>query len=1015
MCQWPRCPSHRHRGLSTEPVLPDGPVARRGSPPHTAPSASWVGLFVHWRNGRATTRLPRVSEEPQPVLPRTDESRISRLAVSDPAVLVLAEGSTPSAVSNLRGHLFERFVAHLLHLYGYSRPTTMSLNESADGIELDVVATHRLTGQPAIAECKAYSSPVSAASLGTFHSKLIVRRYEDNRTHGFFVAIPRLTAQGREQAELIASNDSDFTLLTALGIVDALKDRGEIVECPVPNILISDPAVAITDEGVFSACLELEPQTRNPTRLLAWSSGAPVPHSVLELLSANPYAQGAVAHDARNLEARAEILGAVEVSPIIATVTGSRSDFEYQLPAAPKYFVGRRGIVKLLDEALDARPGVLVLNAKSGWGKSSLALRLERLVLDRSGHALVLDTRTANSRRYVTKVLRRAANEAAEKNLLRLRPDASWASLASALRTLSEAEWLGKNPIVVFFDQFENVFRNEELTREFRDLALGARELSDRLLVGFAWKTDHVGWTESYPYHMRDEIRAGATVVPIAPLGAAEVDTLLRRLENAIGQSLARDLRQRLREYSQGLPWLFKKLAGHLLSEIAAGATQERLASEGLNVQNLFDADLAEISPAEQEALRHIARYAPIAIGEVEERVPGHVVQSLVNRRLIVQVGEKLDTYWDIFRDYLNNGRIPVEDSYILRQTPLSVARLLREVAIDDGNGNIPDIARRLGTSENALFNLSRELRLLGATTYEPNQVRIIDEIWTADDPERELRRRVASSLRRHRAFSSFSSLSERMGKITVGNLARELPAAFPAVAVAEATWQTYARAFLLWFEYAGLATQDTQLWQPAPDGTEGVGQLLQARIRRRLRGAFPNEAPGPALSLLLEIARSPHQEVQGGVSRSRRGGVRHLLAIGAISELPDGTLRLLRRDLVDNGSVVPRVLYDLLSNVPGVPVALNFLQSNPGASPQDVGDVLRVAVNAEWSDPTVLSNGKYMRGWAKAAGVAVVPVPRLGQSASRPAASGVETLDFGPTFPVPEPRVHPLRPGLPG
>jgi len=53
------------------------------------------------------------------------------------------------------------------------------------------------------------------------------------------------------------------------------------------------------------------------------------------------------------------------------------------------------------------------------------------MAIARGGHALVMDTRTANGPRYVTETLRRAAIEAAEKGILTLPADASWASLAS--------------------------------------------------------------------------------------------------------------------------------------------------------------------------------------------------------------------------------------------------------------------------------------------------------------------------------------------------------------------------------------------------------------------------------------------------------------------------------------------------------------------------------------------------------------------------------------------------------
>ncbi|MFF3148873.1 restriction endonuclease [Streptomyces sp. NPDC057927] len=878
---------------------------------------------------------------------------------------MLAEGESQAAISNKRGHLFERFVARLLQAYGYEEPTAERLNVSADGIELDVRVTHRLTGQPAIAECKAYSSPVKAGMLGTFHSKLVVSRFTQPTTHGFFVALPRLTAQGLEQSQLISANDPGFTVLTAAGVVDALRDLKEITDCPVTDILASDPAVLVTEHGVYASCLQLNAVTRTPERLLVWGNNKTTPLPVLELASASPYAQGVAAVDARR-NGQTPIQESPQEAPqFIVTVEGSTSDFEYQLPASPRFFVGRKKLLATLQEALGSA-SVVVLNAQSGWGKSSLALQLEHLTEARGGHALVVDTRTANSRRFVTDVLSRAALEAQERGILILPGDASWASLVSSLRTLRDSQWLGSIPLTVFFDQFENVFRDEALTREFRDLALGARELQGQILIGFAWKTDHVGWTESHPYRLRDEIRAGATVLTIGPMGASDIETLLRRLEKQLGSSLARDLRQRLREYSQGLPWLFKKLAGHLLREVAQGATQEQLASEALNVQNLFEADLAELGPKEQEALNYIARYAPISISEVEERVTGAVLETLLNRRLVVQVGERIDTYWDIFRDYLNTGSVPVEDSYIVRQTPRSVARLLREVVADGGDGNVPEIARRLSTSENALFNLSREIRLMGVTAYESNRVRILDHIWDAVDRESQLRRTITGSLRRHRAYSVFTGLAERMAAVTNVAYARELKATFPAIEVKDATWVSYGRAYLLWFEYAGLAVQRSQSWFVAPEGTDGVGQLLGGRLARKITGTFMHEPPGAVLRYAISLASG--SDFSSG-RRQRRSG-RALVNLGAAIELEDGNIRLVRQDLVVNGEIDKAILSELLLESPGSAAAVRLIAARPAATPEEVGSAVKEALKADWNVSTAQTVGKHARGWAKAAGL---------------------------------------------
>lgn len=891
---------------------------------------------------------------------------LTSLEVTDPTVLVLATGESLAASSNARGHLFERFVARLLYLYGYNEPQRERLNVTSDGIEIDITAQHELSGHPAVVECKAYTSAVSAAQLGTFHSKLITARYASPDAQGFFVALPRLTSSGREQAELIEKHDARFKVLTTLNIVSLLRARGIVVDCPLASGPISDLAIIITEHGIHSACLELDVSSRLPLRVLAWDASTPLPAVVLDEIAGSDYAQGLPVFDARKpipVAAAADLRPEVDADSLIVTVSGSSSDFEYQLPASPKYFVGRRNLVQKLSEALDAQAGVVVLNAQSGWGKSSAALRLQALVAERRGFALVVDSRTASSRRFVTEAIRVAAQRAAEERVLTLPVGASWATLQSALRTLKDAEWHG-GPLVVFFDQFENVFRDEGLTREFRDLALSANEVSEHVVVGFAWKTDLVGWTESHPYQLRDEIRSSALVLPLGPLGVTEIDTLLRRLERALDQSLARDLRTRLREYSQGLPWLFKKLAGHLLREVASGATQEQLASEALNVQNLFDADLAELGPVEHEALRHVARHAPIAISEVLERVSGPVLETLVNRRLVVQVGERLDTYWDIFRDYLNTGRIPIEDSYILRQSPNSVARLLQQVAVDAGDSRVSDIAARLGTSENGVFNLSRELRLLGATAYEPNRVRVIPEIWSADDPEGELRRRVAGALRRHRAYSTFVRMADRTSGVGAPAYAQELATLFPAVEVSNYTWQTYARVYLQWFEYAGLAIAKGPQWHVAPEGSPGTGRLLGGQVRRRLRGGWPQRQARPCVEELMRVASGDIASLKEAPRE-----IRDLVILGAVALTEDNVPYLPDVTLVEGGVLNPAKLRALMARVPGVSNGLLLLESDGSAHPRLVGQAVKDAISADWADGTTLAVGKQLRSWARYAG----------------------------------------------
>lgn len=898
-------------------------------------------------------------------------------------LLVLAAGETPAAISSARGHLFEVFIAKLLHGYGYSEPSVRHVNVTSEGIELDVVTSSRLGNSAAIAECKAYSRPVKAAELTNFLGKLTVERYTNPDILGLMVVVPKLTAQGEEKARAISVHDKRFLYLPAEEIVERLRKEGHVTDTPVQVVHSSDPAIVITQDGIFSACMELHPDTRAPARVIMWAAKGAVPEPTLALLRQDEFAQ-----DLAVIDAGASEMKVLQEIPhelhVLATVQASREDFQYQLPAAPKFFVGRRAVLSSLSELLDRKERIYVFNAQSGWGKSSLALKFAEMVSSRRGLAFVMDTRTASNSRYLVEVLRNTAEKAQGYGLLKLPDDPSWATLSSSLRTYQRARWLSADQeILIFFDQFENVFRSEDLTRSFRDLALGARESGLPLIIGFAWKTDLVGWTEGHPYQLRDEIRSNSAVVVVEPFGSKEVTTLLDRLEKRTGVKLVPDLRNRLREYSQGLPWLLKKLADHVVRELERGVTQEQLLAEALNVQSLFNSDLAELDPTQLEVLNHVARYAPIPASEITARFAPEAVQSLVDRRLLVQVGDRLDTYWDTFRDYLNTGSVPVEDSYILRQTPGAVARMLPAVMSAGGSASVRDLAESLGTSDNVIFNLSRELRLMGVTGYEPLRVKITEEILQASDPEVATRLQIARSLRRHKALSLLKAADERSAGLGVGVelFAEALPRAFPAVAVKNSTWLTYARSFINWFEYAGLIVSRGGTWHVAPDSGVAPGRrLLSARPVIRARPSVPQESWGPSREVLRLLGISGAFSLSHATPRTR-DAVRTLVALRAVTVDVDYVVRLASEDLVRaDGEAVPSRLLALLEAAPGGAAGLTLLQESPDASPAQVGEAIRASIGASWTKASAHGVGGYFRAWSKVAGVVVASVPRMGK-----------------------------------
>ncbi|MGW2991235.1 hypothetical protein ACWDA9_05630, partial [Streptomyces sp. NPDC001193] len=331
-------------------------------------------------------------------------------------------------------------------------------------------------------------------------------------------------------------------------------------------------------------------------------------------------------------------------------------------------------------------------------------------------------------------------------------------------------------------------------------------------------------------------------------------------------------------------------------------------------------------------------------------------------------------THWDIFRDFLVHGTIPIEESFILRVSPMSVGRLVREVIALGGDAAVSDLASTLSTSETVVYNLSRDLRMFGVLAYEPARIRLVDDFVAAPDREEYLRRRVSKALKRHRANSTLTRLVDQQGSdVQLSSFARALPRAFPAVAASEKTWGLYAKAFAQWFEYAGIARLESQsLVLMDEDETPAVSLLADGLSRRSAgRGVFPKKTPGPAIALMKKLHSGAEVSLGGRDVQSR--AAREIFVLGVVDVGRDGRLSLNEKaPLNGSGELIPEKLLDCLVRMPGMEEAVAALKADPTAKCAVLGEMIARAHEMHWAPGTVELLGKQVRGWVKAAGVRV-------------------------------------------
>ena len=129
--------------------------------------------------------------------------------------------------------------------------------------------------------------------------------------------------------------------------------------------------------------------------------------------------------------------------------------------------------------------------------------------------------------------------------------------------------------------------------------------------------------------------------------------------QKELGEKLRPDLRRQLTENSQGYPWLLKKLCIHVYDLVQHEISQSELVDKALDIGSLFDKDLQQLTSAENTCLQMIAENAPADWYEMLKFSGQDVLGGLQDKRLIIRSGDRLNLYWDIFREYVLTQTVP--------------------------------------------------------------------------------------------------------------------------------------------------------------------------------------------------------------------------------------------------------------------------------------------------------------------------------------------------------------------
>lgn len=600
--------------------------------------------------------------------------------------IILEEGSS----NKVKGNCFESLVRNILTLHQYD----IRNNINFSGMEIDLVAEHKHNKESLYVECKA-KEKVSSDELSKFAFNADFKEVDK----GYFFRTQELEYQaGALLSEMkLKPKYKHLSFFEPADIIRMLSD-GDMIFEPLSKLTkytISKKILAVTFYGDFLIYL-INESNALPTKCLivnAQKNEKTVDNETIDKLKGQISELSKLSIITDNSEGKTiDISNKIDfVIEAISEVQESENWYDYLPASANKnHFVGRDEIrTKILGFFKEIRNGdspkrIFYLNGKSGWGKSSLVLeindRCQNKHFKKKFYAIAIDTRSAISDNFVALSFKKLIGSAIddgflEKNIFHreiIFTSSNDLLTSNSVISLNENLKSSNKFLVLIFDQFEDVFRKKDFFKTFYKFLTDVTDSKPNLIIGFSWKSDFFIQSDDPSYHIWQQAKEQAREFTIFEFGEKEIDGIIKQLEGSVGL-LDKGIKERIKESSQGLPWLTKKLCIHIFDQINSGLEKSNLIESNLNILDLFKKDEERLSSQEFKALKLIAKRAYDGSffdeTEVGDIIETDTIGSLLHKRLIIRSGANYNIYWDIYRDYLVTGNIPIiGESYLLRQ-----------------------------------------------------------------------------------------------------------------------------------------------------------------------------------------------------------------------------------------------------------------------------------------------------------------------------------------------------------
>ncbi|CAG20230.1 restriction endonuclease [Photobacterium profundum] len=723
--------------------------------------------------------------------------------------------SVPDSYTNTqKGSFFEQLCADILRRQSYS---ITGIEVRKTGMEVDIQAIHNPSKKNIYVECKFYNDrkTIDTGIVDLCFAQSVRGGY---KSIALFSTV-KLGKDAQGAYENYLSMGLDYSFYGSDEILKALEACGKVRGFGDLELSSRVTAASLLIHPEFPICwLFQEVEDGTPSSLIAYSLGEEIDVQKLKsiLKSVGKFEGLDISLYKKNdIKPLPNVRHAREV---VSNIVVADDIMDYK-PCRPEDFVGRASIQKEIWDFLEAVRTeksdcrLMSLTGSSGNGKSSLvaylANRFKNVKWKNKLFLYPVDVRSARGAKFVSEAITKAFNAAIQSNFIELNTSFQIEDIddITGAKAFVECDHYLKETekvVVVFFDQFEEVFMKEELFalfRAFKRFGLDVSSEKCNLVVGFSWRNGIFLGDDNPAYGLWNDLRDHRIEKKLTLFDEGDASKMIQTFEKSLEITLNKALKGRLIQQAQGFPWLLKKLCIHLFKKIKDGVSQEELLITQMQIKTLFDEDL-ERPDKENECLRFVAHNSPVDRYEVAREFGEPTVSRLISDRLLVRTGEKVSVYWDVFRDYLTSNETPVISWNYMPASMIGMATKTLSYIPEDAAISFNELLSATKYKKGTLTNVLMDLQSFSLITKtNGNNIKALQSLNEVPD-------KIRSHMLGHVMYTSSKELQREKGKelITDLDFQKELDLVYSNKQ--ECAPRVYLTRISAWLRYAGLLSK---------------------------------------------------------------------------------------------------------------------------------------------------------------------------------------------------------------